>query len=72
MQCAQHLGAIRDPQRALGGRKQPQLSPCKASSGGFGDISRAESDGDDETGPRARRRRFSGGVRWGEAPPGRR
>eukprot|EP00969_Alexandrium_andersonii_P155232 6862709-Alexandrium_andersonii.AAC.1 len=28
--------AIRDLQRALGGRKQPYISPSKASSGGFG------------------------------------
>eukprot|EP00969_Alexandrium_andersonii_P333201 14725760-Alexandrium_andersonii.AAC.1 len=40
-----------------------QTPPCKASSGGFGVILRTESDGEDETGRRARRRRFSGGVR---------
>eukprot|EP00969_Alexandrium_andersonii_P190515 8416357-Alexandrium_andersonii.AAC.1 len=34
---------------------------CKASSGGFCAIVRAESDGDGETGRRARQRRFSGG-----------
>eukprot|EP00969_Alexandrium_andersonii_P087769 3871747-Alexandrium_andersonii.AAC.1 len=33
----------------------------KASSGGFGVILRAESNGDDETGRPARLRRFSGG-----------
>eukprot|EP00969_Alexandrium_andersonii_P223148 9855884-Alexandrium_andersonii.AAC.1 len=41
----------------------------RASSGGFGVISRAEADGDDEAGRRARRRRFSTGVRGGGAPP---
>eukprot|EP00969_Alexandrium_andersonii_P009438 412464-Alexandrium_andersonii.AAC.1 len=40
--------AIRNPQHALGGRKQPQMSPSKASSRGLGVILRAESDGDDE------------------------
>eukprot|EP00969_Alexandrium_andersonii_P021177 924850-Alexandrium_andersonii.AAC.1 len=42
----------------------------KASSGGFGVAVRAEPDGDDETGRRARRRRFSGAVREGGAPLG--
>eukprot|EP00969_Alexandrium_andersonii_P222070 9808586-Alexandrium_andersonii.AAC.1 len=38
------------------GRKQLQIPPRNASSGGFGVTLRAEPDGDDETGRWARRR----------------
>eukprot|EP00969_Alexandrium_andersonii_P200874 8873828-Alexandrium_andersonii.AAC.1 len=39
----------------------PICPHCKASSGGFGVALRAEPDGGDDTGRRARRRRF-----WGD------
>eukprot|EP00969_Alexandrium_andersonii_P014368 626150-Alexandrium_andersonii.AAC.1 len=46
-----------------------KFHPAKPRLGVFGVISHAQSDGDDETGQRARRRRFSG-VPLGQSPPG--
>eukprot|EP00969_Alexandrium_andersonii_P190711 8424639-Alexandrium_andersonii.AAC.1 len=42
---------------------------CKTSSVGCGAALHIETDGDDETGRPARRRRFSDGVRGAERPP---
>eukprot|EP00969_Alexandrium_andersonii_P085336 3762996-Alexandrium_andersonii.AAC.1 len=44
--------------------------PCKASSGAFSVIAHAESDGNDGTCRRARRRRLSGVSGGARSPPG--
>eukprot|EP00969_Alexandrium_andersonii_P104927 4629534-Alexandrium_andersonii.AAC.1 len=59
---------------ALSGLRQIyplQIPPCKAWSGGCDVILSAESDGDDETGQRARWRRLSEGFEGAEPPSGR-